>query len=444
MLPPIIAGAAVLAVVIANRNAPQQAEIVEAARPLLVIATPRTDVVPRVLGYGTARPGDIWSAVADVSGRVVEIHPELKAGTIANKGELVVRIDPTEYELQIAQLEAEIDQIVAQQAELTAQDANYRAALAIEQDSLRVAEREVERMRGLRRTSAVTESDFDQATRDVLSQRQAVQSLENSLNVLPSQQRALAASLEAKKASLGQAQLDLKHTSIHAPFDCRLSDVSLEVGQYVAAGQSLFEAYGADVTEVEAQLPIDQVRNLLHAETAPIDLSLDAMNVVRRVFGVDAIVRMQTGNFMVEWVAEFDRVREELDLRTRTLRVVVAVEKPYENLVPGERPPLAPGMFCEVELRGKPRLNQVVVPRTSVRDGHVFIVDAEDRLERRPVKLVFSQGGFSVVSEGLEGGERLVVSDPTPAVEGMLVVPIEDPDVTSRLIADASGESPVR
>ncbi len=106
-LPPVLIGAAVLFVVVARRNAPQQEAIPEASRPLLVIDVPRSAVVPRVLGFGTARPGDIWSAVAEVKGRIIETHPELKAGAIIRQGETVVRIDPAEYELQIARLKAE-------------------------------------------------------------------------------------------------------------------------------------------------------------------------------------------------------------------------------------------------------------------------------------------------------------------------------------------------
>lgn len=443
LLFPILVGGLVLAIVVANRSVPQRVEIGEVPRPLVVVSTPRTDVIPRVLGYGTARPGDVWTAVADVSGRIVETHAELEAGAIIRQGEMVVQIDPSGYELRLSQLEAEIAQIVAQQEELTAQEANYQAALAIEEEALRLAERDLERVRGLRTTGAVTESEYEEVSRNVLSQRQSVQSVKSSLNVIPWQQQALTASLQAKQAGAGQAQLDLDHTTIRAPLNCRLSDVALEVGQFVLAGQTLFESYGADVTEVEAQMPIDRVRTLVNRE-AEIDLSVDAASVVKSVFDVEAVVRLKTGDFEVEWPARFDRTREELDLRTRTLRVVVAVDKPYQNVIPGTRPPLAPGMFCEVELRGKPLPDQVVIPRTSVRDGAVYLVNEDSRLERRPVTLAFSQGAFSVVKEGLSGGELLVVSDPTPAIEGMLITPRDDPMVTTRLIAEADGGGPVR
>ena len=444
ILPPVLIGAVVLFLVVSRRNTPKQEAIPEASRPLLVIEVPRTAVMPRVLGFGTARPGDIWSAVAEVKGRITKTHPELKAGAIIRKGEKVVHIDPTEYDLQIARLQAEIAQVEAQQAELGTQEGNYKVALAIEEESLRLAERELKRIGDLRESNAVAESDYDVTFRAVLTQQQNLQSLRSSLSVLPAQRNALAASLDAKRAALGQAQLDLARTVIEAPFECRLSDVSLEVGQFVAAGERLFEAYGAAVTEVEAQLPIDQVRKLLTPSEGPLDLTGDAMRTIRAVFDVDAVVRLRTGDFVVEWVGRFDRIREELDLQTRTLRVVIAVDRPYENVVPGKRPPLSPGMFCEVELRGASRPNQVVVPRTSVRNKVVYLINPENRLEARPVEVTFSQGGFSVIDKGLSGGESLVVSDPTPAIEGMLVEPMLDDQIQANLLSEAEGEGELR
>lgn len=444
ILPPILLGAAILFFVVSQRNTPQQEAIPEASRPLLVIEVPQTTVVPRVLGFGNARPGDIWSAISEVKGRVVETHAELTAGSIIHQDEIVVRIDPTEYELKIAQLRAEVAQIEAQQAELITQQQNFQDSLAIEAESLRLAERELQRLQRLRATDSVTESEFEQTSRNVLSQQQSVQSLRSSLNVLPSQQQALAASFESRKAALAQAELDLQRTTIKAPFDCRLSDVSLEKGQFVAAGQALFDAYGAAVTEVEAQMPIDQLRKLLNGNDVAIDVTAVAMQSVREIFNVQSIVRLRTGDFVVEWQGRFDRIREQLDLQTRTLRVVIAVDRPYENVIPGKRPPLAPGMFCEVELRGAARTGALIVPRTSVREGAVYLVNEENRLQRRPVQVAFSQGGISVIEEGLDGGERLVVSDPTPAIEGMLIEPTIDAEIRTRLISEAAGEGDLR
>ena len=444
ILPPVLIGLAVFYTSISKRSAPHREAIPETSRALLVIDVPKGSVVPRVLGFGNARPGEIWSAIAEVKGRIIETHPELSAGSIIRKGDVVLRIDPTEYELQIAQLKAEVAQIQAQQDELETQKKNDQDALAIEEESLQLAERELDRLEKLRPSNAVTASEYEQTFRNVLAQKQSVQTLRSSLNVLPTQQLALKASREARQASLGQAELDLQRTTIEAPFDCRLSEVSLEEGQFVAAGQALFDAYGAVVTEVEAQMPIDQVRRLLDPSGGPLDVSGEPMQIVRNVFDVQAVVRLRTGDFLVEWEGRFDRVREELDLQTRTLRIVVAVDRPYENVIPGKRPPLAPGMFCEVELRGAAREGKVFVPRTSVRDEAVYLVNEENRLERRPVIIEFSQGGISVIESGLAGGERLVVSDPTPAIEGMLVEQSVVENVRNDLLKEAAGEGDLR
>jgi RND family efflux transporter MFP subunit len=440
IIPPVLIGVVVLAVVVAQRRQPVREVVPEAARPLRVIQVPETAVVPRVLGYGTAQPGDVWSAVAEVRGRIVETHPELKSGAIVRKGDVVLRIDRTEYELRQAQIQAEIAQLQAEQEELEARRLDLQTSLQIEQQSLEAAERDLARLRELRTSNAVAEASYDESLRKVLTQRQSVQGLQTQLNVLPAQRQALEAGLQAKQAALKLAELDLDRTVVTAPFDCRISQVALEEGQFVSAGQVLFAAYGAATTEVEAQVPIDRLRTLLPPTDAAVDLSRDAMQTMRTIFDVQAIVRMRSGDFVVEWQARFDRMREELDLQTRTMPVVVVVDRPYEGVVPGKRPPLAPGMFCEVELRARPRENQIVVPRTSVWDGSVFLVDDQNRLVRRPVQIAFSQGSISVVAQGLAAGETLVVSDPTPAVEGMLVEPDFDAGVADRLVAAALGQ----
>ncbi len=434
----------VLIFMVRNRAQPVQIDVPEVTRALRVIKVPQVSLVPRIVGYGTAQPADIWTAVAEVKGRIIKIHPELKAGAIIRAGEEVLRIDPAEYELQIAQLRAEIAEVESQQAQLTAQEKNYRASIEIEQASLDLANRDLARLRSLTASNSVTQSEVERKEREVLTQRQSVQSLTNSLNVLPAQRQALAALHDAKNAGLSRAELDLSHTIINAPFDCRFSEVSLEKGQFLPAGKTLFEAYGTDVTEVEAQFPVDRARTLLTSDGQPIDPTVDAMKTMRKVFDVDATVRMRTGDFSVEWQGRFDRIREQLDIQTRTISIVIAVDKPYENVIPGERPPLAPGMFCEVELRGQPRAGQIVIPRTALHEGHVYLVNKESRLERRPVEVKFSQGGFSHISTGLVPGERLVISDPMPAIEGMKVEAIESPEAEQSLISEATGEGSVR
>lgn len=441
---PIILGVAAFWFMKGKRADPLALPVQEVARTLRVIEVPQVPLVPRVVGYGVAQAADRWSAVAQVKGRIVDVHPELKAGAILKEGELVLKIDPTEFEIRIAQLEAEIAEIESQQARLKAQKENLQASLKIEEDSLELAKKDLERLKSLRTGNTITESELESKQREVLAQEQSVQNITNSLNVLPAEAKSLDALLAAKQAGLKLAQLDLDYTTIRAPFDCRARELALEIGQFLTVGQMLFEADGIGVTEIEAQFPINQARTLLNPNEVITDPKLLGLERIRKIFNVDVEVRMESGDFVVSWPGRFDRVREQLDVQTRTVQIVVAVDKPYENVMPGKRPPLAPGMFCEVELRAQPRTGQIVIPRTAIHNGTVYLINKDNRLEVRDVDISFSQGGFACLSDGVMPGDRLIVSDPTPAVEGMLVDPVEDDEALKVLISEAVGEVPLQ
>jgi hypothetical protein len=127
------------------------------------------------------------------------------------------------------------------------------------------------------------------------------------------------------------------------------------------------------------------------------------------------------GNHIAEWQAEFVRFSDIVDPETRTMGVVVAVDDPFDKIIPGYRPPLSKGMFARVVLSGKISMRRILVPRSAIRAGTVYVVDENSRLRRRAVKILFSQGNISVIEEGLSEGERIVVSDIVPAVDGMLL-----------------------
>jgi multidrug efflux pump subunit AcrA (membrane-fusion protein) len=165
---------------------------------------------------------------------------------------------------------------------------------------------------------------------------------------------------------------------------------------------------------------------------------------VPRRFGLDATVRLRTQEIKASWDARFDRAGEGMDPQTRTMGVIVAVDEPYRKAIPGERPPLVKDMFVEVELRGQPWPDAIVVPRIATHrndDGEtvLYLADRAGRLEVRPVTLGPVQGDLAVVRAGLEPGERVVVSDLIPAVAGMRLDPRLDTALAARMRRDADG-----
>ncbi|MDP7132886.1 MAG: efflux RND transporter periplasmic adaptor subunit [Planctomycetota bacterium] len=444
VLPPIAVAVGLFAILVRGQKEPERVPEKENVRALRVIRAPKVAVVPRVLGYGIATPGQIWKAVSEVRGRVVEAHEELDSGMIIKKGVELLKIDPQEYELAAARLRANISQANAQLAELATQGQNNRASLEIEKRSLGLAEDSLKRRKELLSKNAISQDDVDREERGVLQQRQSIQKLENSLKLIPAQRDSLAAALKVHEANLKQAELDLKKVVIKAPFDCRLGEVNIEIGQFLAAGQTLFEAHSLAVTEVEAQFPAGRLGILLSPEARKNFHPGLNMKQVRKLFNIEARVRVRVGEFFAEWDATFARIREAVDPQTRTFPVVVAVAEPYKQVIPGKRPPLTKGMFCQVELRSLGSIERVIIPRDALHHDKVYVVNDENRLESRDVKVVFEQSGFVCLESGLNEGERIIVSDPVPAIEGMLIAPTEDEQLRATVLAQANGERPLK
>jgi multidrug efflux pump subunit AcrA (membrane-fusion protein) len=144
----------------------------------------------------------------------------------------------------------------------------------------------------------------------------------------------------------------------------------------------------------------------------------------------------------VDWPARFARLGDGIDPLTRTVDVVVVVDNPYGQAVPGQRPPLTKGMFVEVELRGPLLTPVAVVPRAALLEGmRVHLAGPDDRLETRQVEVGIVQNGFATITRGLSPGERVVVSDLIPAVEGMRLAPVRDEAAEKALATASAGAS---
>jgi len=439
IIPAIAIGIIIFAINVKNRESPQQIPPAEPTRNVRVIEVPMVDVIPRALGYGNIQPESVWEAVAEVSGKIVEKHPQLKQGALLKSGELLLRIDPTDYKLAIAQSKANLQSIQAQLNELKIKEKNTRLSLKIEQQVLEVAQKELDRQRKLLKRKVVSTDSVDKQERTVLAQTQQIQSLKNTLNLIPAERQVLNAQLAVAKTQLESAKLNLERTTITLPFDARIAQVNVEKNQFTQQGKVLIVADSIDVAEVSAQIAMPKVRHLLQGVSSPVELGN-----LPKVFGLSAIVRLHDGNFKVEWSGRFVRASEQLDSKTRMLGIVVAVDNSYRQAIPGKRPPLIKNMFVEVELRGKAHPNRLIIPRSALHQKHAYIVNQDSRLEKRLLEIDFFQSNFVAVKNGLKTGEQVVVSDLIPAIDGMLLKPVLDNQMMDALLNEAQGNSHIK
>ena len=420
-----------------SQQEPEQLPEREVARPVRVIEAPALAAVPRAVGYGSVEPGRTWQAIAEVGGRVIEVHDRLEVGAILRAGTVLLRIDRTDYDLALAEAKADLQATEAELAELAVREENARASLAIERAAFELASAELERQEKLAAQGAVSRSSLESQKRDALAQRQRVQAETNMLNLVPAERRVLEARIKRLQSLIAAAERNIERTVITLPFDGRIAGLATQLGQVATRGQMLVQADGIAVAEVAAQVPVSHIRELIPvANEAGADLTARNLN---DLLGISATVRHP--EVAGVWPARFARISPTIDARTRTVGVIVEVDEPYRGAKPGVRPPLVKGMFVEVELSGRPR-EAVVIPSGAVHGGAVYVAGEENRLARRRIEVSMAQPSFLAVGKGIEAGDRVVVSDLLPAIEGMLLAPVDDVAALAALTAAAKGATP--
>lgn len=459
---PIAIGVAALVMMQRAREEPPRRPPSEQGKAVRTAEVIEAEAIPRAVGYGVVRSSREWSLVAEVSGRVVELNDKLEDGRIIREGELLIKIDPAGFELSASQQKASVSNVKAQLSELSVREKNTKASLAIAKRSLELSEKELARVKKLEASGALSSSEVDSAEVSVLSQRQTVQSYKSTLAQIPSQRRAYRAQISQSEAGVKTAELDVARTEIFAPFDVRIRSADVELSELVTVGTKLAEGDGIALAEVPAQFSIGSLMPLIAppktAEPAkvpaavdpddtapaasPSDEALSARALARRSAqaGLKATVTLESGAVVTQWQAAFDRFAG-VESATRTVSVVVSVDDPFGKASVGRRPPLVSGMYVEVELEGSPRPGCLAVPRSALRSGSLHVVDSEQRLAIRPVEVAFVQETYACIRSGVQVGDRVVLTDVVPAIEGTLLEPRIDERAAAQLAEALGGEA---
>ena len=430
----IAAGVAIGLIIVKTHPAMEHQAMEPQGSAVTTLPLRQYPVRPRVTGYGEVRPDVRLDMRAEVAGRVAFVHPQLKKGAILPAGTLVVRIDDSDYRLALKKARASLAQQRANLAEqgLAQQDAELSLQLA--KDKLTLAEAERVRFEKLLTKGTVAQSAVDAQRAAVLQVKQEVQTLQNQLDAMPYSTAVLAAQAEIAQSEVETQQLNVQRTEIRLPFDARIASLAVEADQFVGQNSSLFGAQTIDKVVIEAQVGLGSMRLLARGfDLGPTTLeslfdgSAANDSLINRL-GLSAKVRLVGGAPQANWNATVERISSTLDPNSRTLGVIVSVSNPYQDIQPGLKPPLIDGMYMEVELTGRAQPFWVV-PRDALHEGELYLVDAEQRLQR------FAASGYPQQqmllldpATPLQTDTPLITSDLFPAVGGMLLAPRADAD----------------
>ncbi|HEY5716781.1 MAG TPA: efflux RND transporter periplasmic adaptor subunit [Psychromonas sp.] len=404
-IPPLLLGMLALFFAPLLKQAPPQNSKAASPTVVRVIKMSPRKIQPTASGYGYIQPASEWLAQSELSGTVIWMSDNLDSGTIINKGEILLKIDPAPLLLAKAQLQAQFE--VAK-----LKDTTIASSLEIAQQDFDLQKNELQRVERLSATGNISKTAKDASKRLFLNSEQQLQTLKNSLLINQAEQKVLT-------SQLAIIDLDLEKTILRAPYDIRITDVNIGIATYINRGELLLKADGLEAAEVSAQFPIGKMRPL-RKTTKENRLSSNLHTELQ------AIVELQTADRTINWQGSVDRTGGLLDAQTQSQSIVVRIDNPYQKASPGSRPPLIRNTFVKVTLKASILNNQLLLPSTAIHNNQVYILDLDNKLQIKAVEIDFVQQQIVVIRSGLTAGDKVILSPLSPAIAGMKLKPLED------------------
>ena len=349
-----------------------QAAPTRPAAPTIPVVLPKVQTVSDTLVVtGNAEAVNAVKLVARVPGYLEQIHFE--DGQIVKKGDLLFTVQQDQYQDQLQQAEAQL------------------AAATAARDH---AHLEVGRYTALLRQHATSQVDVDHWNFELLTAE---------------------ANIQAAKAQIALAKLNLSYTEVMAPFDGQMGRHLIDPGNLVGGdGQ---QAALAEITQLD---PIYVVANISSQQALQIRQNLDqrrlSLDDLHKI-PVEAQLSDETG-FPHKGTIQY--VAPQIDQQTGTLYVRGLMRNPTRSLLPG--------VFVNIRLpMGKVTKSALLVPEIALQEDqggrYLYVVDDSDVVQKRYVELGDVVGDLQVATSGVNRDDRIVVGELWRVNPGMKVTP---------------------
>jgi len=388
----VAAGIAVLAMFIIARPQNEPADLRDSAPPVQVMRPAVVDVHRQFEGFGTAEAARAVDVPAEVAAIVIEVPDGVIEGRHVEKGEVLARLDASDYDEQFDRVTRLIEQFNAQLEHLDVDTRSASDRLALADDEVAIAERDLERIQTLFDRGDAKALELDQAEQRVSTARRQQASIKWEVDRIPTRRLEIEAQRAAAEADRRLAQRNIDRTTITAPMSGEIEMVDVEVGEQVAPGQRVVRLVEVQKIEVPVRLPSS------------------ARQFVR--VGDEATLR-STGAAESTWSGRVLRVGPADDEATRTFPAYVEVLQRRDA-----RPLLTPGSYVAASIVAEETDRRMVIPRRAVAGDRVFAIDGE-RIVSKPVVVdYFVRGSLPVIGLGEEDYWAVLAR---PLDDGLLV-----------------------
>lgn len=333
--------------------------------PMVEVATVVQKTVPEYAEHigQTEAPTNV-EIRARVEGFIQEIT--FQEGAEVKQGDLLFVIDPKPYQEKVANAQAQLAEVVANQGK---------------------AQRDVDRYTPLAKIQAIPRKDFDDA--------------------IAANERAKA-SVQAAQSVLANAELDLSYTRMSAPVAGKIGSTAVRVGSLVGRSDPTLLATISSQDPIWVSFTASETQFLAYTKA-----SMDKVNPLPppkfELFLADGSLWPYPG--------KLNFVDRTVDSTTGTLKIRVEFPNPEKML--------KPGLFARVRVTIRERPNVLVIPQRAVQQiqdvNQVYVVNAENKVETRTVKLGGTAGTLQIVDSGLKPGELVIVEGLQKVRDGMTV-----------------------
>lgn len=370
----------------------------------------------------------------EVDGRIVEKTPECEAGTFVKKGTLLLRVDPSDYQIEVARAREQYRQAEAALAEWQVQTENVQKLLEIAREQLEIQKRDFARMERLFGSNTITQAEFDAARRTLLMTEQEVVNLENQLRTQQTSRERLESVRDQAAVQLRKAELDVARTEIRAPADGVVVSDLVEQNSFVRKGTTVVVFEDTSNAQIRSQLTMRQAAWLwAMLGRNPADVS-PAPGEAYRLPRLPVTVEWQHEGHVFAWKGVLDGYEGlGVDERTRMIPCRIVVPEPTSVVAVraekqdarsavevNRRPPaLVRGMYVSIKIHVDPESPVLRLPERALQPGNIVGRVRDGKLRMVPVEVAqVSRGGALVLAtpDLLQEGDGVAVS-PTPFVE---------------------------
>ncbi len=326
------------------------------------------DFTPVIEVMGTVLPSRDVQLQAQVNGQVQSLSDAFIPGTIVNKGDKLLQIDPQDYKNQIIQSKSQLQKA--------------QTALQIEMGEQIAAQRDYERLG----------RELEEPQKSLVLRK-------------PQLTNAQAAVSEAQ-AQLDQANLNLARAQIKAPFDAQIQNIHVNLGSQVSNGTILADLVGVETYWVEASVPISQSSWINNTND-----NQDKLVTIRdRLSWPDDVSRQ--GRLL--------SLIGQVDNESRMARILISVDDPLALENP-QLPRLTIGTYVSSLIPTKKLTNVARIERQYIRKNDTLWIMDNQQLNIKQLNVIFRDNQYVYVKDTLQRGEQIITTDLSRITQGAAV-----------------------